>query len=180
MGRGVPVLISAGLLNQKRPPWLALVVDLRGATSRRIWPPVSRTRASRPMRSGRQTVPRCGKFCGRSNSVAPTDTASCCWRKTGTQGGNRTRYLRDERATPSPFVKVNCAAIPGRIAGKRAFRLRKRCFHGAHCRKIGRLELAHHGTLFLDEVGDIPWNSNPSSYACSRSRNLSAWAGRRL
>jgi formate hydrogenlyase transcriptional activator len=60
-----------------------------------------------------------------------------------------------------PFIKVNCAAIPAGLLESELFGYEKGAFTGAHCRKIGRLELAHHGTLFLDEVGDIPLELQP-------------------
>ena len=54
-----------------------------------------------------------------------------------------------------PYVKVNCPAIPGNVAGKRTVRLRKGAFTGAFGSKPGRVELAHRGTLFLDEISEL-------------------------
>jgi formate hydrogenlyase transcriptional activator len=53
-------------------------------------------------------------------------------------------------------VKLNCAAIPTRLLGSELFGHEKGAFTGAITKKIGRLELADQGTLFLDEVGNIP------------------------
>jgi formate hydrogenlyase transcriptional activator len=60
-----------------------------------------------------------------------------------------------------PFVKVNCAAIPSGLLESDLFGHEKGSFTGAIAQKIGRFELAHKGTLFLDEVGDIPLELQP-------------------
>ena len=54
------------------------------------------------------------------------------------------------------FVKVNCAAIPGSLLESELFGYEKGAFTGAHTSKPGRVELAHHGTLFLDGIADLP------------------------
>ena len=54
------------------------------------------------------------------------------------------------------FVKVNCAAIPGLLLESELFGYEKGAFTGAHATKPGRVELAHHGTLFFDEIADLP------------------------
>jgi DNA-binding NtrC family response regulator len=54
-----------------------------------------------------------------------------------------------------PFVRINCAAIPDSLAESELFGYERGAFTGAHLRNQGRLETAHKGTLFLDEVGDL-------------------------
>src|SRR5246127_1057744 len=68
---------------------------------------------------------------------------------------NRSR--RRERA----FVKLNCAAIPGGLLESELFGHERGAFTGAITQKIGRLELADRGSLFLDEIGDIPLELQP-------------------
>jgi hypothetical protein len=60
-----------------------------------------------------------------------------------------------------PFVTLNCAAIPTGLLESELFGYEKGAFTGALSRKIGRFEMAHQGTLFLDEVGDIPLDLQP-------------------
>lgn len=55
-----------------------------------------------------------------------------------------------------PFISLNCAAVPAELIESELFGHEKGAFTGAHSRKIGKFERAHRGTLFLDEVGDMP------------------------
>ena len=72
----------------------------------------------------------------------------------------RALHLRSHRKT-RPLVKVNCAAIPSGLLESELFGHERGAFTGAITQKMGRLELADHGTLFLDEVGDIPLELQP-------------------
>ena len=75
-------------------------------------------------------------------------------------------FYKLKRRADSPrrdrtFVKLNCAAIPGGLLESELFGHERGAFTGAITQKIGRLELAHQGSLFLDEVGDIPLELQP-------------------
>lgn len=89
--------------------------------------------------------------------VAPTDSGVLIQGETGTgkeliaQAIHNRSVRRDQ-----PLVKVNCAAIPSGLLESELFGHEKGAFTGAIMRKPGRFELADKGTLFLDEVGDIP------------------------
>jgi two-component system nitrogen regulation response regulator NtrX len=66
----------------------------------------------------------------------------------------RNLYFKSGRAA-KPFIKVNCAALPGELVESELFGYEKGAFTGAYTRKPGQFELASNGTLFLDEVGDM-------------------------
>lgn len=74
---------------------------------------------------------------------------------TGKELFARTLHARGSRAG-GPFVAINCAAIPEGLLESELFGYEKGAFTGAGGRKPGRFELAHRGTIFLDEIGDLP------------------------
>jgi formate hydrogenlyase transcriptional activator len=113
-----------------------------------------------------------GEIVGRSSSlklaleqvkrVAATDTTVLILGETGTGKELVAKAIhklssRRDRA----FVRTNCASIPPGLVESELFGHEKGAFTGAVAREIGRFELAHQGTLFLDEVGDIPLEFQP-------------------
>jgi formate hydrogenlyase transcriptional activator len=95
-------------------------------------------------------------------TVAPTGSTVLIRGETGTGKELVARALHEQspRRTRT-FVKLNCAAIPTGLLESELFGHEKGAFTGAVGQKVGRFELAHKGTLFLDEVGDIPPELQP-------------------
>src|SRR5580658_4570248 len=97
------------------------------------------------------------KVLSRISKVAPTDSSVLITGETGTGKELVARAIhRRSRRSSHPFVSVNCAVIPRDLVASELFGHEKGAFTGATQRRLGRFELAEKGTIFLDEAGELP------------------------
>ena len=96
----------------------------------------------------------------RLDQVAATHATVLLLGETGTgkELVARAIHRRSARST-GKFVALNCAALPPTLVESELFGRERGAFTGAHSSQAGRFEIAHRGTLFLDEVGDLPIDS---------------------
>ena len=160
-GTRVPVLIATAVLKLSPFRWITFVQDLRGRDRlENIDEEVVEVKHSFEEIVGSSAAIK--RVMGLAEVVAPTDATVLILGETGT--GKELIARAIHRMSPRrnlPFITLNCAAIPTGLLESELFGYERGAFTGALSQKIGRFELAHRGTLFLDEVGDIPLDLQP-------------------
>jgi two-component system nitrogen regulation response regulator NtrX len=161
---GVILAVSSALeLRQTRRVARALRAEL-GFTGRMVG-------KSAQMAAVRQMIAR----------VAPTDARVLISGESGTGKELVASAIHD--ASPrreKPFVRVNCAAIPRDLVESEMFGHERGAFTGATQTRIGRFELAHHGTLFLDEVGDLGPDAQAKLLRAIEAKEIQRVGGNRI
>jgi len=176
-GTRIPVLIATAVLKLSPFRWITFVQDLR-----------ERDRNESMGDDGEAPIKAFHEIVGSSSSlrrvlrqaevVAPTDATVLILGETGT--GKELVARAVHRMSPRshlPFITLNCAAIPTGLLESELFGYERGAFTGALNQKIGRFEMAHRGTLFLDEVGDIPLDLQPKLLRALQEKSFERLGG---
>jgi formate hydrogenlyase transcriptional activator len=160
-GTRVPVLVATAVLKLSPFRWITFVQDLRQRDrNENIGDEDIKDKQNFEEMVGNSAALR--RILRHVEVVAPTDANVLILGETGT--GKELVARAVHRLSPRrnfPFITLNCAAIPTGLLESELFGYEKGAFTGALAQKMGRFELAHRGTLFLDEVGDIPLDLQP-------------------
>ena len=178
-GSRVPVLVATAVLKLSPFRWITFVTDLR-----------ERDRLENVEEEAAEVEHNFEEIVGTSKAlkrvmaqvevVAPTDATVLILGETGT--GKELVARAIHRMSPRrnlPFITLNCAAIPTGLLESELFGYERGAFTGALSQKIGRFEMAHRGTLFLDEVGDIPVDLQPKLLRALQEKSFERLGGTR-
>ncbi len=177
-GTRVPVLVTTAVLKLSPFRWITFVQDLR---HRDRVESVDEERESGSQEEFSEMVGESvalQRLQRQVEVVAPTDATVLILGETGT--GKELIARAVHRISPRrnlPFVTLNCAAIPTGLLESELFGYERGAFTGALSQKIGRFEMAHRGTLFLDEVGDIPLDLQPKLLRALQEKSFERLGG---
>ncbi len=175
-GTRVPVLVATAVLKLSPFRWISFIEDLGERRDNAVDEPEALHRkgfeeivgTSAPIHRVQELV----------EMVAPTDATVLIMGETGT--GKELVARAVHRMSPRrqmPFITLNCAAIPTGLLESELFGYERGAFTGALTQKIGRFEMAHRGTLFLDEVGDIPLDLQPKLLRALQEKSFERLGG---
>jgi formate hydrogenlyase transcriptional activator len=177
-GTRVPVLVATAVLKLSPFRWITFVQDLRerdrleSIEEEDIEPKQQDFEEIVGSSAALRRVQR------QVEVVAPTDANVLILGETGT--GKELVARAIHRMSPRknlPFITLNCAAIPTGLLESELFGYERGAFTGALQQKIGRFEMAHRGTLFLDEVGDIPLDLQPKLLRALQEKSFERLGG---
>jgi PAS domain S-box-containing protein len=178
-GTRVPVLVATAVLKLSPFRWITFVQDLRGRDRMETMDEeVAEGTNNFEEIIGTSTAMK--RVMGQVEVVAPTDATVLILGETGT--GKELIARAIHRMSPRrnlPFISLNCAAIPTGLLESELFGYERGAFTGALGQKIGRFEMAHKGTLFLDEVGDIPLDLQPKLLRALQEKSFERLGGTR-
>jgi len=174
----VRVLVASAILARSPLQWIAIVQNLteRDRAERIADQPVSSTEFHEIVGASAALK----RVMGQVEIVAPTDATVLVLGETGTGKELVARAIHKTSGRRArPFITLNCAAIPTGLLESELFGYEKGAFTGALSQKIGRFERAHQGTLFLDEVGDIPLELQPKLLRALQEKEFERLGGTR-
>ena len=176
-GTRVPVLVATAVLKLSPFRWISFVQDLRERHQlENIAGEDVEVKQNFEEMVGNSAALR--RILRQVEVVAPTDANVLILGETGT--GKELIARAIHRLSPRknlPFITLNCAAIPTGLLESELFGYEKGAFTGALSQKFGRFELAHRGTLFLDEVGDIPLDLQPKLLRALQEKSFERLGG---
>ena len=178
-GTRVPVLVATAVLKLSPFRWITFVTDLRERDRQEDieGQTFEVTQNFEEIIGSSAAIKR---VMGQVEVVAPTDATVLILGETGT--GKELIARAIHRMSPRrnlPFISLNCAAIPTGLLESELFGYERGAFTGALGQKIGRFEMAHRGTLFLDEVGDIPLDLQPKLLRALQEKSFERLGGTR-
>jgi formate hydrogenlyase transcriptional activator len=178
-GDRVPVLVATALLKLSPFRWITFVQDLRERDRlENIEDEAAEVKHNFEEIVGSSAALK--RILRQAEVVAPTDATVLILGETGTGKELVARAIhRMSSRRDRPFITLNCAAIPTGLLESELFGYERGAFTGALSQKIGRFELAHRGTLFLDEVGDIPLDLQPKLLRALQEKTFERLGGTR-
>jgi formate hydrogenlyase transcriptional activator len=174
----VRVLVASTVLARSPFRWITFVQDL--TERERAEKVADQPGASSEFEEIVGTSAALKRVMGQVEIVAPTDATVLVLGETGTGKELVARAIHKMSARRNrPFITLNCAAIPTGLLESELFGYERGAFTGALSQKIGRFERAHQGTLFLDEVGDIPLELQPKLLRALQEKEFERLGGTR-